>query len=652
MITMVSSRKTVLLLFSLLFVMTLLTTTSVSAVHTADTQEITLLSVKRLSNGTYQGGTATLTLDVREGSGAVYIQSFPTSQVDTQTATRIANEVACDLSTADCHNYDFFYTIEAGTSLIGGPSAGAATALLTMSALEDILLDDDMAITGAITSGGIVTPVAGIKEKVKAADEAGLDTVYIPKLSIMQPSTLNLSRLPYNQTLPNATVNETIPLVNDTVANVTDGTAPEEDILEELEEFDIDVVAILSIEEAMIHASDGKYTMSSSKEVIAPKEYVDRMKTTADKLCKRSQQLLSDVPEHKKNTLLYNYSLDFYADSQQAATDNEYYSRASFCYTTNLRLRELLLQNVTQPVLNENYNRLLKAHELFEQQIDDRKLETFSDLETYVIVKERLLESKNYLDQINQSNISSTLLAYSIERYYSSVSWSGFFGMSGEKLQLDERSIHVAAVRELHNVETRLNYLRTFIPEILLRDVSSEVEQVYDYMEEKEYALALFKASKAKAQADLFMSSISLKEGLESEIHEAKVNRTQQLIHEQQDKGFFPILGYSYMEYSKRLVEDDPVSALLFSEYALQLSDLARYFPHDKVSLRWEITEEHIVSFISGFATALIIVMVIGFATARKRTSQRQKRRNPKKIRSKRSQNGKARPVKKTSSKR
>ncbi|MFP4118660.1 MAG: S16 family serine protease [Candidatus Woesearchaeota archaeon] len=618
-----------LLILTLAFLFTLLLSTGSSAVHTDEPKEITLLSMKPLSNGSYQGGTATMTLDVRKGSGAVYIQSFPTSKVDTQTATRIANEVACDLSDVDCDSYDFFYTIEAGSSLIGGPSAGAATALLTLSALEEMPLDQNIAMTGAISSGGVVTPVAGIIEKAKAAEKAGIETVYIPQLSIMQPLISEISPPALNASIPGNATNASISgneTINTTIHNKTS-----KDVREELDGIDVEVVPVLRIEEAIEHATDGRYEHKMQAPIDPPETYRERMEETASSLCARAEKLMGEVPQSRQNTTLYTHAHNFYNNSQKAAADSEYYSQASYCYTTNLRLRELSLQNASQELLQENYDRLIQARSDFETQIDNQTLETFSDLETYVIVKERLLETKNYLDRINRSNISSSLLAYSIERYYSGVAWSGFFGMQGEKLQLDDRSMQVAAVKELHNVETRMNYLRTFIPEPLLQDVANELEQAYDYMGQKEYALTLFKASKAKAQADLFMSTISLKKGLESTVLEVKVNRTSELISEQQEKGLFPILGYSYMEYSKRLVDEDPVSALLFAEYALQLSDLARYFPQDDSRILWKVSEEYLVSFISGFITAILFMYLSSLIASRKRTRRTRRSSSKKK---------------------
>ena len=95
----------------------------------AQSGHIQLLTVAETPNGEV-GGLADLYLDVRPGSGAIFIDSYPLTRIDTQISTRYANEIACDLIQEDCTKYDFFYTIRASSSVVGGPSAGAPIAAL------------------------------------------------------------------------------------------------------------------------------------------------------------------------------------------------------------------------------------------------------------------------------------------------------------------------------------------------------------------------------------------------------------------------------------------------------------------------------------------------------------------------------------------
>tara|TARA_Y100000310_G_scaffold345638_1_gene467572 strand:+ start:1114 stop:3126 length:2013 start_codon:yes stop_codon:yes gene_type:complete len=530
---------------------------------------INLLAVQEETN---QGSLADLYLELNSGKGRVFIETFPVTKADTQISTRFAKEVACNLLNAPCHDKDFVYTIRSGSYIIGGPSAGAAISTLTMALLLNLELNQSIALTGTINSGGYIGPVSGIKAKIEAASNNSLKKVLIPSGTRFAKEI--------NDSFNN---NNNTDEINFTTI----------DLVEFGKTLNIEVKEVIDIEDALSEFTGKEKTPFEDKPITLPDSYQSTMQLLATKLCERTEKLQKDIQEFKKTNsptkkiLEEEIQLVNTTDrAKSALLDKDYYSAASYCFGANYQFRKIGFDilNLSEKDIIEKAKLLNKTLTEIEIELDQNKLNTMTDLQTHLIVKERFVEAFSTINDILFLNQTSTHnLAYAAERGYSAVSWSHFYNTGKKPINLNQQVLKESCIKKLSEAQERLHYT-TIIIESELDSIQFELEKAQEDLNNERYALCLFKASKAKSSADVVLNNIGVQQDQLSQVIQNKLFIVRKNIQREINKGIFPILGYSYYEYASSLNKYDPLSALVYIEYATELSNFDMYFTNGDIS--------------------------------------------------------------------
>ena len=121
-------------------------------------------------------------VEIVDGKGRLLFNTNPFVEPDTQLSLETAKKVAQLYTDKNLEGKDAIYSINAeNVQLVGGPSAGAAITIATISAIIQEPIREGIAITGTIEIDGSIGPVGGIPEKAIAAAEAGIKLFLVPE---------------------------------------------------------------------------------------------------------------------------------------------------------------------------------------------------------------------------------------------------------------------------------------------------------------------------------------------------------------------------------------------------------------------------------------------------------------------------------------
>ena len=148
-----------------------------------------------------EGQMLIMSVEVVPGHGEIFMSTAPYVGMETQNSERIAVSVATRLLEQNAKECDFLFRIGGDineTEAVDGPSAGAAMALIVLSALGEEAVPNTISITGTIEPDGSIGPVGSVNAKATAAAKEGATLFLTPKLEMYERLLLSGSRKKYD----------------------------------------------------------------------------------------------------------------------------------------------------------------------------------------------------------------------------------------------------------------------------------------------------------------------------------------------------------------------------------------------------------------------------------------------------------------------
>jgi len=597
-------------------------------------------AVAQTDNG-YIGVISTVTLTIQSnGSGRVFVDTMPLTEVDMQGSARLAVKVAEAFVKKDVNctinpsNYDFFFVVRTSSPVIGGPSAGAVMTLATISLLENWTIDDKTVMTGMINPDGSIGPIGGIQQKIDAAASVGATRFLIPK-----------GQMTYTEMVAETTKSNgwTQITTRPVTRNVSDYA---------IQHYGIEVLEVADIEDAVYYFTGYEFSPIESEQKITTKDYIDSMKPLAETLLNESKNQyanasdllnISSVPNrypyYYKNSVteFLNNAEDKIEKSQDSYNQELYYSSTSSSFQSLIDSRFVIYAceyfNSSDPseyitfLVNEATSFCDNKSEIAKKS----EIKGVISLQCVGAAQNRASEANTYLSEASESYENNDYLAaiykiaFAMERSKSIGWWLGIATHFNDTGEVNVTMLTNIAEEYIDDAQQSIVYSNIIIQEMretstYISDAESSLETAKNDIEHGYPAAALFDSLEALVKANL---ALELVDGITDEKIERARARASDSISESRNIGREPVLAVSYYEYAESLMNDSQEdSAIVYYKYSDFIAGAINFanFSTGVTSSRYvgvpEVnTENRMFDYMfARYSDYLIMILVVGIA--------------------------------------
>ena len=542
----------------------------------------------------YVGVISTITVTIQSnGSGRVFVDTLPLTEVDMQGSARLAVKVASALVendkniNVDPSTYDYFFVVRTSSPIIGGPSAGAIMTVATISLLEDWKMDNATVMTGMINPDGSIGPIGGIPQKIDAAYSVGATHFLIPQgqgtYTDYQEQIEYINGWPITVRIP-------------VTVNIADYA---------MEEYGMTVIEVADIYEALHNFTGYRFIFNDTDDEITTEDYIESMKPLAQVLLENARTAFENASTKFDNTNIPYYPTTYRAEinsrmdiaeetltqSEELYEKGQYYSSTSKSFNSIINSRFIsyacdFFETEDEDFFNNLISEVNTYLDEASKKAKNAEVVGFISLQSIGAAQRRASEAKATLDiassEYQESNsynfdIMTFLyqLSFVVERSQSVGWWINIGTYFNDTGEFDNKTLENLALEYIEEAQQSTIYSSIILNEIgtssgnsanYLSDAEDLLTTARDDFETGYPAGALMKALEAIVRANLAIEILG-SEPIEK-IDLARESASNKIANSRQ-QGIEPVLAVSYYEYAESLANESVYeSALLYYKYS------------------------------------------------------------------------------------
>lgn len=522
---------------------------------------------------------------VTNGSGHVFVDTNPYTQVDLQGSARLAAMVASDVLGIDQKSYDFYYIIDISSPIIGGPSAGGALTVATIAAINKWSLKPGVVMTGMIDPDESIGPVGGIPFKLEAAAARNATLFLIPQgqSSVTVKKTVTTSKGAF---IISEDKEETV------------------DVVELGKKLNVTVKEVNTIQDAVLAFTDRELTKPVYKGAILTPDYLNRLEPLASNLKNESSGMYENTASSIPKNQFVVQAKDILTRADKMYDDKKYYAATSSYFNAMIDIRVAQWSDGyskagdKEQYLTQLLNTVEKQIQGSESDLSNFTLYGISDMEAAGAAESRITTARAKLEEakkLNNADEKIFSLAFANERARTAQWWLTLAApqdkiVPGSVLK-DRAGWYLSQAQSINT------YMQTLIvessgihPEITTAS-NDDIAQAQKEMELGYYSGAIFDSLQATIKASTTIGLLGKADGdkkIEQSMEDAKV-----AINDARLAGIEPTLAVSAYEYAETMTNTyDKISQYSYAKMIAKTSVIlnSRAVASDKMPVKPTIT--------------------------------------------------------------